>query len=72
VCDKSQTYFKGEIEELGLGCGITFINYLNIRKELIVNVCWSEWPHGLRQVCSCLPAEIVGSNPARGMDVCLL
>ena len=23
-------------------------------------------------VCGCLPAEIVGSNPAVGVDVCLL
>jgi len=32
-------------------------------------VCWSEWPHSLREVCNHLPAEIVGSNPAGGMDV---
>ena len=32
----------------------------------------SQWQRGLRRVCDRSPAEIVGSNPAEGMDVCLL
>ena len=33
----------------------------------------SHWPHGLRpKVCGRPPAEIVGSNPTGGMDVCLV
>jgi hypothetical protein len=32
--------------------------------------CRSQWPRGLRRkVCGCSLAEIVGSNPAEGMDI---
>jgi len=35
--------------------------------------CWSQWLHSLKaQVCGHSPCEIVGSNLARGMDVCML
>ena len=30
--------------------------------------CQSQWPRGLRRG----PAEIMGSNPTGGMDICLL
>jgi hypothetical protein len=33
--------------------------------------CQSKWPRGLRRRSFCRsPAEIVGSNPTGGMDVC--
>jgi len=33
----------------------------------------SQWPRGLNtKVCGRSPAEIVGSNPIGGIDVCLL
>ena len=33
----------------------------------------SQWPSGLKAwVCSRSPAGIAGSNPAKGMDVCIL
>ena len=39
----------------------------------IMYYCWSQRPHGLRcLVCGRSPAEIVGLNPAGGMDICLL
>jgi len=41
---------------------------------LELNLCKdrSQWPRGLRWVCSSLLAGIVGSNPAGGLDVCHL
>ena len=33
----------------------------------------SQWPRGLRRAaCGRSPAEILGSNPTGGMDICLL
>jgi len=32
----------------------------------------SQWQCGLKQVCGCLLAVVVGLNPARGIDVCLV
>ena len=38
-----------------------------------MNGCLSQWPRGLRRKSAAThPAEIVGSNPVGGMDVCLL
>ena len=37
-------------------------------KSTITSVRQSQWPCGIRR----RPAEIVGSNPTGGMDVCLL
>ena len=39
----------------------------------LVQLCRSQWPRGLKTLfCGLSPAEIVGSNPAGGKDICLL
>jgi hypothetical protein len=41
--------------------------------SVIIQICPSRWPRGLRLwVCGRSLAGPVGSNPAGGMDVCLL
>ena len=41
-------------------------------KKRSISYSRSAWPRGLMRRSTALAAEIVGSNPTRGMDVCML
>jgi hypothetical protein len=53
-------YRRATVITMGVMCCHVFLSPFPI-------AAWSK-----AKVCGRLPAEIVGSNPARGMDVCLL